>query len=57
MQLRYSLMYHRRSSWQRMSSHESKRVAGLNASSTEPIPAIGVSKAIAATCSGSIPLL
>ena len=56
MQLRYSLMYHRRSSWQRMSSHESKRVAGLNTSSTEPIHAIWLSKSIAATCSGSIPL-
>ena len=38
--------------WQRMSSQESKRVAGRKSSSIEPIPAICESKAIAATWRG-----
>jgi len=40
-----------------MSSHESKRVAGLKSSSTVPMPAIWLSNAIAATSRGSIPLV
>jgi hypothetical protein len=39
-----------------MSSQESKRAAGRKSSSTEPMPAIWLSKPIAATSVGSIPL-
>ena len=39
-----------------MSSHESKRAAGRKSSSTEPMPAICESNAMAATSAGSTPL-